>query len=191
MNEAAAFLDESAPRQDREPGTYLVAAAILAENDQLAAREQMARMKPKGLAKAHWHQQPDQRQRSELVAAVAALPATQLVVVRVGTPDMRPERRRRICLERMAFELGQLGVHEAVIESRGAADDARDLDLLQALRRQHALAAPLRFDHLAGPAEPFLWAPDVICGALNEARMGDDRYLAMLPDLRVVLVEDR
>jgi hypothetical protein len=191
VNEAIAFLDESAPRQDREPGTYLIAAAILAGEDQPAAREQMVRVKPKGLAKAHWHQQPDQRQRRTLVAAVAALPGTQLVVVRVGAPDIRPERRRRICLERMAYELGELGVHEAVIESRGAADDSRDVDLLQALRRQHALAAPLRFDHLAGPAEPLLWAPDILCGALNEARMGDDTYLAMLPNLRVVVVEDR
>lgn len=191
MNQAIAFLDESAPRQDREPGAYLVAAAILVRENHPAAREQMARMKPKGLPKAHWHQQPDQRQRRALVAAVAALPATQLVVVRVGAPDVRPERRRRICLERMAYELGQLGVHEAVIESRGAADDARDLNLLQALRRQHALAAPLRFNHLAGPAEPLLWAPDMICGALNEARMGDDTYVAMLPNLRVVVVENR
>lgn len=191
MNDAIAFLDESSPRQDAQPGTYIVAAAILARKDQPSAREQMAKVKPRHLVKAHWRQQPDQRQRITLVAAVAALPATHLVVVRVGAPDVRVERRRRICLERMAYELGQLGVHEAVIESRGTADDARDLDLLQRLRRRHVLAAPLRFHHVVGPAEPLLWAPDIVCGVLNEARAGNDVYLAALPNLRVVLVEDR
>lgn len=191
MSRAIAYLDESEPHRERHLGAYILAAAIVPNEEQPTARASVAALKPCRLSKAHWHQQPDPGQRLQLVRTVAAMPGSQLVIVRLGATDLRPERRRRLCLERMAYELGQLDVQDAVIESRGPADDARDRAMLQALRQRHALTSPLRFEHVAGPIEPLLWAPDVICGAVNESRTGNPEYVALLPALRTVLVDDR
>ena len=188
---AIAYLDESEPNRQRHLGAYILAAAIVPVDEQAAARASMVALKPRSLSKAHWHQQPDPKQRRQLATAVGAIPGSQLVVVRLGATDLRPERRRRLCLEWMTYELGQLGVQDAVIESRGPADDARDLAMLQALRQRHALAGPLRFEHVPGPVEPLLWAADVVCGAVNEARADNPTYVELLPALRTVLVDDR
>jgi hypothetical protein len=191
MSRRIAYLDESEPYHERHLGTYVLAAAIIPTEEHNTARASMAALKPRSLSKAHWHQQPDPRDRLQLVRTVAAVPGSQLVVVRLGDADDRPERRRRLCMERMAYELGQLGVQDAVIESRGPADDARDRAMLQALRQRRALVSPLRFEHVAGPAEPLLWAPDVICGAVNESRAGNETYVSLLPTLRTVIIDAR
>ena len=66
--------------------------------------------------------------------AVAGYDLEHLVVVRAGAANDRPERRRRKCLERLLHELETKAVDDIVLESRGPADDRRDIEMLNALR---------------------------------------------------------
>jgi len=65
---------------------------------------------------------------------IARLPIEALVVVRQGPETDKSERGRRKCLETLLPELTRYGCTHLVIESRGARDDRRDRDMLDALR---------------------------------------------------------
>jgi hypothetical protein len=172
-----AFVDESEPRQDLDPGTYVLSAAILGEEALDHGRQTMLKHRQRTGAKAHWHDARSRVERRSLAQSVAASGAEHLVVIKTGDLQARTERRRRLSLERLCFELDQVGVVEVVFESRGAADDRRDRVLIDALRARRTITAQLRVDHRPGPAEPLLWIPDVVCGAVNSDRLGDPEFV--------------
>ena len=172
-----AFVDESESRQDLDAGTYILCATVVSEEDAPALRDHMVRIKPASRKKLHWHDQRTVGERVALADRVGSLDAKYIVVVRIGGVDARSERRRRMCLERLSFELQSLGVSHVTFESRGRADDKRDVDLLQTLRARKIIHAPLRFDHVPGPAEPLLWISDVVCGAVTQDRIGHSEML--------------
>jgi len=181
-----AFVDESETPYADGPGAYLLAAALVPNDVQAEARARMSGLRRSGRTKAHWHDARTRSEKRTLVDAVVEIPIRTLVVVRVDDPEMRTERRRRLCLERLLFELQQRGIAEIVAESRGPGD-RHDLDHLQALRSQKRVTTELRLRHLPGPVEPLLWIPDVVCGAVRQARLGDDQYLRQLaPSVDIV-----
>lgn len=130
-----------------------MAAALVPNDVQAEARAQMSGLRRSGRTKAHWHDARTRSEKRTLVDAVVEIPIRTLVVVRVDDPDMRIERRRRLCLERLLFELQQRGIAEVVAESRGPGD-RHDLDHLQALRSQKQVTTELRLRDLPGPVEP-------------------------------------
>ncbi|WP_157556192.1 hypothetical protein [Herbidospora yilanensis] len=142
-------------------------------------REQMRGLLLRGQRKVHWRDESHDR-RLKLVDAIADLPVEGFVVVRVAGEADRPERRRRKCLEVLFRELAVLECGELVLESRGPADDRRDREMLEHLRRRRCLAAPLRLFHEPGPSDPMLWIPDVLCGAVGHSRTGAVEYLERL-----------
>lgn len=174
-----AYVDESEPRQDLDPGTYVLCAAILTAEAQEDSRAMMRDIKRAHQKKAHWHEESDERGRQRLIKAVASTTAEHFVVVRLGDRTTRSERRRRLCLERLCFELHALGVSEIVIESRGPSDRL-DRTLVDTMRAKRLIDASLRIDHVPGPAEPLLWIPDVVCGAVSQNRYGNPVYLEQL-----------
>lgn len=121
---------------------------------------------------------------------MASAPVDHLVVVRDGRAGERPERRRRHCLERLSYELAQLTVTEMILESRGPAADKRDRDLLDALRARRVVPGTLRLEHVPGPADPMLWLPDAVCGAITRARSGDTTFTAMMRSRITVITLD-
>lgn len=175
-----AFLDESQSDRRGDPDTYMLGAGVCAPgHDVDEVRDAMRGLKLKSEPKLHWRDAVEKRQE-QIITALADLPITHLVVVRAGLPGERPERQRRLCLERMLSELVSLEVQTAIFESRGPADDRRDRDMLGHLRAQKRLSASLRMEHLAGPREPALWAADVLCGAVTADRTGNPDHLAAL-----------
>lgn len=178
---AVAFLDESGSHHAIDPGTYILAAAVCLDDTTELAREQMRRLQLKGQTKLHWRDESPKRRR-QVTEAITRIDMLHVVVVRDGAtaPDVRLERRRRVCLERMLHELETLGVTQTVFESRGPADDRRDRAMLDALRARHQIGPHLRMNHVRGPHEPALWVPDAICGAVAHARAYDDEYLNLL-----------
>ena len=164
-----AFVDESEPHQQTDPGTYILTATLCSRSDIAAIRTVLKGLKPRGSAKLHWKDEPARR-RVELVGALSALPLDHVIVVRKGPSAMTSERRRRLCLTRMFHELAERGVDELIAESRGPADDRRDRGLLDALRAQRQVPATLRLDHRPGPSEPVLWAADCVAGAIASDR---------------------
>ncbi|WP_380745995.1 hypothetical protein [Sphaerisporangium aureirubrum] len=172
----AAWGDESASCERRDPGTYMM-AAILSEFRAIShLRDAMRSLLLKGQRKVHWHAESSDR-RLKLVDAVADMPIEGLVVVRSSGGLDRIERRRRKCLEQLFRELDCMGCAHLVLEPRGPADDKRDHQMMQHMRRRKEVSSGLRLAHEPGPKDPMLWIPDIFCGAVSQARVGEPKYL--------------
>lgn len=83
--------------------------------------------------------------------------------------------------ELTAKDLDRLdAVTRVVFESRGAADDQRDMKMVQSLRASRTITSGMRVDHVRGAQEPLLWLPDAVCGAVNGRLTGDDPWTGRL-----------
>ncbi|WP_074376907.1 hypothetical protein [Mycobacteroides abscessus] len=184
-----AWIDESGSNQTLDPGTYILSAAICEETHASAAREIMrGLLLTKGQSKLHWRDEDSPRQKT-IAETVASLHVEHLIVVRSeATTTDRPERRRRLCMERLLPELVDMGVGKAILESRGTKDDKRDHETLRYLRYKRILGGRLHIDHIGGPAEPMLWISDACCGAYTQKRCGDDRYYTLI-EPKVTLID--
>lgn len=163
-----AFVDEATATLGDQPDTYLLAAVICAAHsvDDLAAR--MASLKPPSARKLHWRELPRRSGlREAAIAALNNLEIASVVVVRHDASNERMERRRRLCMERLVIELDARGVEQIVAESRGPADDRRDVEHFVAMASRGVEGSRIRISHEAGPANAALWAADVIAGAVT------------------------
>jgi hypothetical protein len=129
----------------------------------------MRELVPKPRRRLHWHSE-EVTTRSATVDRIAALDLIHVAVVREIADARRQERARRQCLERLLFELDQLGVARVWLESRGSTPDRRDRDLVEALRGSSAVAAELRVGFARPLDEPMLWVPDAVAGAVRLSR---------------------
>ena len=176
-----AYVDESEPDVRFSGGLYLLAAALVADHERDAVSAAVAALRLSGQRKLHWRDEGDRR-RKLLVAAIAELPALHVVVFRVAANETA-ERRRRLCLRTLLCQLDADAVPEVRLESREAKQNARDVQLLGALRAQRAVGGNLRMFHSPGPADPLLWVPDVVAGAVGAERRGDASYVQRLDGL--------
>jgi len=64
-------------------------------------------------------------------------------------------------------------------ESRGQLDGS-DLATMQMLRSRRVIESTVRIEHAVGRNEPALWAADIVCGAVVQARIGNRDYLDVL-----------
>lgn len=186
----SAWVDESGSDSRRDPGTYILSAALVADIDEELCRDAMRKLLLRGQRKLHWRD--DASRHSEITKVVADLAIEHLVVVRSRPEDPgRLERQRRLCLERLVVELAELGVTRVVAESRGRKDDQRDVEAVNNLRRRKILSdSSLRIHHAAGPAEPLLWVADVCCGVMTRHRCGDSQFFDQLLDRLTVRMID-
>jgi len=174
-----AFLDESGSDQKLDPNTYLLSAAICSEVVIDSTRSEITSLQLKGQRKVHWRMEGTNRRR-EIASAIATFPVEHLVVVFHALKHQKLERRRRLCLARMLFELDELGVKIATFESRGPSDDRKDLEFLMMQRTKGAVSNDLRMEHRPGPGEPMKWIPDAICGSVSNARCGENTFLDII-----------
>lgn len=181
-----AWIDESEFSQGDDAGAYLLAAAIGSVDAAMSVREQVSALRLPGQVKLHWRDEAEGR-RLTIAQFVSSCSLRHVVVVRSGRSNDRSERRRRKCLERLLYELELRGVAEVLLESRGPADDRRDIQMVNALRGQKYLTASMRLRHAVGRSEPLLWIPDAVCGAVNSARRGTPTYQALLGDSLTVI----
>ncbi|MGL5828363.1 MAG: hypothetical protein ACRC0L_02190 [Angustibacter sp.] len=175
MEDSTAFFDESQSHAAVDPDVYILAATIVLESVKGEARAAMTALARRGQGKLHWRQESDHRRRI-ITRAITALPVRHVVVVQLCHPSARPERRRRICLERMLYEVDGL-IAAAVLESRGARDDARDQVLIQSSYDSKKISFRPHIAHERGRDEPLLWIPDAVCGLVSRARTGTPEYL--------------
>ncbi|MEU8244798.1 hypothetical protein [Nonomuraea sp. NPDC048916] len=184
-----AWGDESGSSHRLDPGTYMMAAAM-GEPDKIEGiRDAMGGLLLRGQRKVHWRDEAPNR-RVMLIDAIADLPVEGFVVVRSAGVQDRAERLRRKCLELLLLELSALGCGHLVLESRGPADDKRDRMMLENMRRIKQIDSTLRLAHEPGPSDPMLWIPDVICGAVGQARVGEAKYLDKIESRLTVKVLD-
>lgn len=171
-----AWADESGSRPDLDPGAYLLAAAMCEDGDIADLRTTMDSLRI-GEPKVHWHGSSPERRR-HLVDAVTRLAVTGFVVVHID-PDADDRRHRRKCMETLLPHLAHMPCSTITFESRGQLD-ASDIATLQMLRSRRVIESTIRVEHAVGRSEPALWAADIMCGAVVQARIGNPEYLDVL-----------
>jgi hypothetical protein len=175
-----AWGDESGSQPERDPHTYLMAAALVEYEDISEVRKTLEALRLPHEKKLHWYGSSEDR-RSDLVRVTSELPVTSVVVIhhQAGAED---RRHRRKCLEYLFPELARMPCGQITFESRGPQDNS-DIDLVQKFRSRKLIQGDFRVNHMGGPAEPLLWIADIVCGAVVQHRVGQPRYLAELGGL--------
>ncbi|MFC8044352.1 hypothetical protein [Nocardia sp. NPDC057353] len=151
-------------------GHYLLAAAVADPASCEPMRDLLRALLPKGKIRLHWRDEDDSL-RVRIADAVADLDLTALVVVGQGYAARRQERARRVCMERLFFELENMGTSAITLESRTPSLNAKDLAMVAGLRGQGSLKG-VRVAFGLSSAEPMLWIPDAVAGAVGAARAG-------------------
>ena len=108
-------------------------------------RRELTELTIKPGVRLHWV--GESVKRRDLVAeAVARMDLAAILTVGTPMERSRQERGRRCCLERLLYEVDQFGVSEAWLESRAAAQDRRDLRLVDTARRKRLISSDLQVD---------------------------------------------
>lgn len=146
-----AYIDESQMRGTGSGGTYFLGATIL-ETMKLAPemRDMLVRLKPKTHTKLHWYDAV-RSLRMRTMELISTFDVDHLVIEHGAAAGEATERSRRYCIERMMHELEGFGVDHVVLESRGRADDRRDMQMLDSLRakRQVKVCDSITFSVIA------------------------------------------
>lgn len=139
-------------------------------------REQLRRLVPSG-SKLHWRQL-DSRSKKQCIDVLSSFDVAHIVVAGAPLDARRQERARAACMERLLFELGELGVTSVLLEARTESLNRRDMRLIEQLRGKRSLPRSLRVDIGLPSTEPMLWIPDQVLGALGDAKCEDGQWAA-------------
>lgn len=180
-----AYVDESLPKPYGGPASYVLAAVVV-EADVSEQLRRTAQLMHVSGPRFHWRFEATAAKK-RAIDLVASQPALHVVVV--GTPiasDKKAERARRLCLERLLFELETSGVGQVFFEARTEVLNRRDLQVINAFRARGAIGQQLHVAHAypqGEQAEPLLWIADAVCGAVGADFKGDPKYLATIAQL--------
>lgn len=189
MPDLCAWVDESGSDRARDPGTYILAAALCAEDAMDDVRDLMRPLLTRGHSKVHWREETKPARRAAITNQVRSCGLEHLIVVRSGLVTDSVHRPRQATLKRLLHELDQQRVRHAILESRGH-DDRHDRDLHARLQRTHHISGRIKLSHRPGPTDPGLWIADAVCGAVSASRTGTPQYLEMLGDQVTVVTID-
>jgi len=178
---ATAFIDESR-KEFASRSVYILGAVVFADDATLAhGREAMRSLLLPGEPKVHWYGAVD-GYRNDIMSVVTGLDAMFVTVWHEILGGESDERSRRLALALLAYELQQLGVVTAVLESRQPRLDQRDLDIFRS-GPVSAGSTRIRATHVRGRDEPLLWISDALCGAEGDRLVFNDRtYISLLSD---------
>ena len=172
VREHHAWGDESFD-EAAEGGVYVVCAATFeADLDLDHVRDVMLGLrKRRQWGKLHWSEMDD-TERRKATEEVAAFGGLHVVAVATPVPHKRQERARAACLTALVGELHGLNVIRLCMESRTAALDKRDVDIVRAARQRLPKGMTLHVEHKRGVDEPLLWVADIVAGACRSHRQG-------------------
>lgn len=159
-----AWGDESMRSDSAEP-MYLLGATIFQDSGS-EEFDRFVRMKKSRAPKLHWHDLGRGSQK-EVMLCISKMPAVTTVVIGAPLSPRKQERARHECMVALIRKLEDKGVHRLVLESRGTADDKRDIRFVDSLRSSK-LVTDLRIEHVRGSDEPRLWLPDQVLGAYGD-----------------------
>jgi hypothetical protein len=118
-----AWIDESVIVGDaHRPGTYTLAAVIADGAAVESLREDLQALTERKIVRLHWVAESAKR-RDVIAETIAGLGIVAIVVVGSPVHRQKQERARRCCLERLLYELDQLDVSQAWLESRAPSQD--------------------------------------------------------------------
>ncbi|GAA4721504.1 hypothetical protein APR04_001505 [Promicromonospora umidemergens] len=167
-----AWVDESMRGpSDSGTGMYFMAAVVADPGACEETRDSLRALRSGKAKRLHWRHESEARQE-KIAALIAELDAWSIVVVGMPLDSKRQERARRQCMERLLFELDQIGVTAVHLESRHAALNKKDKTMAAALYSKTVISAALRVAFALPHEEPMLWVPDAVAGIVNAARSG-------------------
>ncbi len=160
-----AYVDESA-RPGPEGVYYLVTAGVVVGVDPDQARRTLAKLCPPP-GRFHWYREREQG-RMAMLDAMAGMGTAAFVTWAYPIGEKRQEQARERCMTALFANLEREGIHQVVIERRedrglNRADRRTVHDAQQAGLVSEAFT--YRFE--APKAEPLLWVPDAIAGAVG------------------------
>lgn len=154
-------------------GIYLLAATIAAPAECDRIRWDLRELLIGRNERLHWRDETAERRR-QIAAAIGSLELVHTVVVGAPLDEHKQERARRLCMELLLIELDRCGVRQVWVESRKATQNSRDLRMLDAVRNKGVIGAGLHLDFALPKAEPMLWLPDAVAGAVGLAHRHED-----------------
>lgn len=174
MNDFAvlhAWVDES--MQTTGGGFYVLAASVADPAQCDPIREELRGLLLGRAKRLHWRDQVPKRRRV-IATVIAGLTIPHTVVVGAPISPQRQERARRLCLERLLFELIELGVTQVWLETRTQSLNARDLTVIEAFRAKNSISESLTVRFAQPEQEPMLWLPDAVAGAVGGRLRSED-----------------
>ncbi|ROQ30955.1 hypothetical protein EDF46_3467 [Frondihabitans sp. PhB188] len=173
-----AWGDESMRTVNVVEPVYLLGAVVADPTACEEYRDQLQAL-PRSERKLHWRNL-DRRHRNTVINTITAFDVHHVIVVGTPLDPRKQERARALCLERLTWELSELGVTQLVLEARPESLMKKDRQHIDALRGRGALPATLRVDHGLPSEEPMLWIADQALGALGESLAGDNAWFEQL-----------
>ena len=147
-----------------------MAAVVVSHIDRDAVRASLRGLLRAKQPRFHWRaEQHAQRMAMLTWIAASGLPAHGVVYAPMH--GIHQERARRLCLERLLWEL-RTTAGSIVFERRGKSGDARDRQTIGHAQRSRVAAADLTYAAAAPVNEPLLWLPDALAGAVALDRDG-------------------
>lgn len=171
-----AWIDESMRSESAAEPMYLLGAVIADPQQCDETRRQLKTIQPKGAPKLHWRQMKP-AEKTLATTVISAFDLAHLVVIATPLDRRKQERARAACMERLLWELGQLGVSHAILEQRTQSLNDRDMQLIRRLRGKRAIPSSLRVEVGQPSTEPMLWVPDQVLGAVGDDRTGQGRWI--------------
>lgn len=160
---------------------YLLAAALGDPGECDDTRAQLRGLVPRGRERLHWRDESEPLRR-KISATVSGCDVATVVVIGMGLDRTKQERARRLCMERLFYELEAVAVEHAWLENRTPSLNRADMRMVDALRGKRVIQR-LRVDIAKPSEEPMLWVPDAVAGAVTAARKGAPQHRDVLGDL--------
>lgn len=173
-----AYVDESLRRRPHDDGVYAMAAVVVDSADHDGVREALEALRFGRSLRLHWRDESHAR-RLAITKALTTLPVTGIVTVHLHRIGVRHERARRLCLERLLYEIGVKNAATVTVESRSA-EDHFDRSLLTGLRRSRRVSLDMYVCWASPFEEPLLWAADAVAGATTWWLDGQPQYFDLL-----------
>lgn len=173
--------------RDGKDGLYLLAAVVADPGLCDSVRDGLRSLVWKAAGRLHWRDETPARRR-KIAELIGIQDVAHVVVVGAPVDYRRQERARALCLERLLFELDQLGVSQVWLETRHFALNERDLKLVEALRGRRSVSLGIRVEFARPKDEPMLWVPDAVAGAVNAAVSDGKDALAGFGEIDVINV---
>ena len=93
-----AWGDESGSVRDKDPDVYLMSGVIAEQEVVQDLRDAMRMLLLSSEKKVHWRGDTEKR-HDAVINTIGTLPVESIVVVRLGGPGEKDERKRRKCFE--------------------------------------------------------------------------------------------
>ena len=164
-----AYVDESV-HLIGAPSMYVLASVVVQHQEADEVRAVLRDSRGNRRNRFHWVNE-EQVDREALAKTVGALDLFSVVAVCSPIDNKRQERARRLCLTQLLWELESRGVHDVLLESRGA-QDLKDQEHISNRQLPRPAGPRLAYGFGSPTAEPLLWLPDLVAGAVAYNQAG-------------------